>query len=119
MPSLNMSMHEALELLRRQYFQLLPLERLSLPSDDILKDATFQASLVHKLFRADDPSPLDPERYKLRVLKGIVSRLESAMSDPEEDVRSPCPLPALSYSAIAIINIHSINSDPTASLGHI
>ena len=79
-------MEESLELLRRQYFQLLPLEELTQPAEDIFKSASFQTGLVQKLFGAHLSTYTPPDRYKYRVLKAFISRLESIMRDPDEDV---------------------------------
>jgi hypothetical protein len=41
------------------------------------------------MFDAEHVKSLPPEQYQLRVLKLLVSRLEGAIEDPEEDVRHP------------------------------
>lgn len=80
-------MEEPFELLRRQYLQLLPLEQITIPSGEYLKDPRCQARLYQELFGPDAPHHHgSPDRYKLRVLKAIVSRIESSLTDPDEDV---------------------------------
>ena len=90
-------MDEKLELVRRQYFQLLPLHQITFPSNEQLKDAQFQAQLYHGLFALDLDESAPPVRYKVRVLKEVVRRIESSISDPDEDVR---------VSTIGVVRIH-------------
>ena len=80
-------MDEKLELLRRQYFQLLPLDQITFQSDEQLKGAQFQAQLYHGLFAPDLDESAPPVGYKVRVLREVVRRIESSISDPDEDVR--------------------------------
>ena len=87
-----------IELLRRQYLQLLNPANLSLPPPNVLKLPTTQARIYDSMFREDSlvyPPPID---YRLRVLKRLINVLERAMDDPDEDVRihpfhasDPCP----------------------------
>ena len=79
-------MEESLELLRRQYFQLLPFEEFTQPAENIFKSVPFQAGLVQKMFGEHLSRYTPPDRYKYRVLKAFISRLESIMRDPDGDV---------------------------------
>ena len=76
-------------LLRRQYFQLVDIHQLRWPTDDILKRSSVQSWLYHSLFDSDSLPTLPPERYQLRVLKLLTSKLERIIGDPEEDVCFP------------------------------
>lgn len=76
-----------LRILQRQYFQLVEPSQLHWPSGDILKDATVQAWLFANLFDAGKVLSPPLERYQLRVLKLLISKLEQSITDPEEDVR--------------------------------
>jgi hypothetical protein len=73
-----------------QYFQLVGLRDLyhSLPASQVLKDPYMQTLLYQRLFDETAIFPKPPVTYRLRVLKEILSRIESAFSDPERDVRS-------------------------------
>lgn len=79
-------MEESLELFRRQYFEMLPLEQMTFPSDDVLKQAHFQVGLYQRLSNPGPSSNRLSDRYKLRILRAILFRLESLMSEPDEDV---------------------------------
>jgi hypothetical protein len=78
--------------LRCQYFQLLDLPQLRWPNESVLKKSEVQQWIFRNLFDADNLSTLPPDRYRLRVLKLLISKLERAIDDPEEDVRFPSPL---------------------------
>lgn len=76
------------ELLKRQYLQLIGPEGLTLPPKEVLRLPETQAQIYNDMF--DESRLIDykvPERYKLRVLKRLVKALEDAIEDPEEDVR--------------------------------
>lgn len=75
-----------IELLRRQYLQLLDLEKLSIPESNILKRPEVQAQIFESVFREDRLVFPPPDRYTLRVLKMLVAALEAAIDDPEKDV---------------------------------
>lgn len=86
---MNDETNEQLRLLCRQYFQLVDLESLRWPDTQVLKRPEVQAWLYGHLFDRDAvPSP-PSERYQLRVLKQLISRIESAIEDPQEDVCNP------------------------------
>lgn len=70
----------------RQYFQLVDPSQLKWLEGSILKKADVQSWIFSYLFDADKISTLPPDRYRLRVLKALISKLEKAIDDPEDDV---------------------------------
>jgi hypothetical protein len=88
---------ECLELFRRQYLQLLPLEQLAFPPAHLLKAASVQAWLYEKLFKEEAGTFVGadtsnerrhyvlPSRYKTKVLKAIISRLEASISESNKN----------------------------------
>ncbi|KAL6705140.1 hypothetical protein ACN47E_007245 [Coniothyrium glycines] len=74
-----------LRILQRQYFQLVEPHRLTWPENNILMDPQVQSWLYIQLFDADSIKSLPPDRYQLRVLKLLISKLERSITDPEED----------------------------------
>lgn len=99
------TMDHQLLLFSRQYFQLFEPDFLAWPPAQLLRDPNAQAWLYRNLFCADSNKYLPPERYQVRVLKALVSKIEQAIQDPEEDVgyddvflRLSPTLPYLSYS---------------------
>jgi hypothetical protein len=79
-------MDPQLLLFRRQYFQLFEPDFLAWPPKQLLRDPTVQAWLYTHLFNNEKNPRMPPERYQLRVLKPLVSKIEKAIEDPEEDV---------------------------------
>lgn len=75
-----------IELLRRQYVQLVEPEHLILPQKDVIKLPEVQAELFETMFRKGSLEYPPSERYQLRVLKRIVTALEEAIDDPDQDV---------------------------------
>lgn len=75
-----------LVVLRRQYFQLVEPSQLRWPEDGTVKRAEVQSWIFGEMFDSENISILPPDRYRLRVLKLLVSKLERAIDDPEEDV---------------------------------
>lgn len=75
-----------IDLLQRQYFQLIEPEQLTLPAIQILRSPDVQARLFERLFNTNNISFPTPDRYKFRVLKRIVCALEQSINDPNEDV---------------------------------
>ena len=75
-----------IDVLRRQYLQLVEPEQLALPPIEILRSPDVQASIFHRLF---NDSHFSNDRYKYRVLKRIVGVLEESIIDPDEDVGLP------------------------------
>lgn len=77
---------DPVELLRRQYLQLLDPDELSLPSNELLRLPGTQAQMFSKMFNESNFTYSPPERYRFRVLKKLVNALEQSVQDPEEDV---------------------------------
>lgn len=74
------------ELLKRQYLQLVESEELTLPPKQLLRLPDTQAQIYNDVLTKYDTTWGPPERYKFRVLKRLVKALEDAIEDPEEDV---------------------------------
>lgn len=68
-----------------QYFQLVELPRLALPSGHALVNPATQQAIHDRMFDAS-LWPLPPISYQTRVLKTIIARIEESIADPEEDV---------------------------------
>ncbi|KAL1605251.1 hypothetical protein SLS60_004795 [Paraconiothyrium brasiliense] len=81
---------------RRQYFQLVNPSQLRWLDDSTLKDPEVQSWIYHHLFHIEEHSTLPPDRYRLRVLKILISKLEKAIDEPEEDAISDDLMEALS-----------------------
>ena len=77
---------EAVELLRRQFLQLLDPEQLRLPAPHLLRLADTQERVYSCMFDESKTLYGPPERYRFRVLKRLVSAIESSIEDPNEDV---------------------------------
>ena len=75
-----------IELLRRQYLQLLDPEELTLPQAEMLRSPEIQAQIYRDMFNESLHIFLPPDRYRFRVLKRLIRALEEAIEDPEEDV---------------------------------
>lgn len=76
----------AVELLRRQYLQLIDPERLKLPPPEVLRSPDVQKQIHEAMF---DDAAIDlglSLRYRLRVLKRLIRAIEDSIQDPEEDV---------------------------------
>lgn len=77
-----------IRLFRRQYLQLLDAHNLTWPSPDTLRSSQAQEWIYENLFQTDHVDHfLPPERYRLRILKLLMSKIETSIVDPEEDVR--------------------------------
>lgn len=74
------------QLMRRQYLQLLDPEQLTLPSKDLLRLPKTQAMIYDCMFDSSQSKHPPPDRYRYRVLKRLVKALEESILDPEEDV---------------------------------
>ena len=77
---------DPVELLRRQYFQCLAPESLTLPNVEVLILPKTQNRIYSCMFDESVLKFPPPVRYRFRVLKKIVAALEAAIKDPEEDV---------------------------------
>ncbi|KAF2277924.1 uncharacterized protein EI97DRAFT_374076 [Westerdykella ornata] len=75
-----------LQKLCRQFFQLVDVQQLRWPESQKLKKPDVQAWIYDNLFNSDNIAFLPPDRYRQRVLKLLMTKIESAIEDPEEDV---------------------------------
>ena len=82
---------QRVELLRRQYLQMLEPEKLTLPGKEELILPQTQANIFSTMFNEENISFVPPARYRFRVLKKIIAALEQSIVDPEEDVCLPLP----------------------------
>ncbi len=78
---------QQIELLRRQYLQLVDPDQLSLPSDSLFRLPEVQAQIFNTMFSQASNTIAPPDRYQFRVLKRLIVRLEQAVQNPENDVR--------------------------------
>lgn len=109
----SMDVGQQVELLKRQYLQLVDPSRLSLPSDPLLILPEVQAQIYTTLFqKASDVTP--PDRYRFRVLKRLIDCLEQAVQNPENDVRlflfSMAISPRLASSEMVIVDLRFVFS---------
>lgn len=79
-------MDPQLLLFKRQYLQLVEPGFLIWPPKQLLRNADAQSWLFKNMFDPERNDRLPPERYQLRVLKPLLSRIEQSIEDPEEDV---------------------------------
>ncbi|KAH3942489.1 hypothetical protein HBH53_185900 [Parastagonospora nodorum] len=85
-----------LRVLQRQYFQLVEPHQLRWPDDVTLKKPAVQTWLFSEMFDTERIKSPPPDRYQLRVLKLLISKLEGAIHDPEEDEISDDLMSAMS-----------------------
>lgn len=78
-----------LRILQRQYLQLVDPLQLRWPDAQVLKETEVQAWMFSHMFDEASVKSPPPERYQLRVLKLLISKLERSIVDPEEDVWFP------------------------------
>ena len=78
---------QQIELYRRQYFQLIDPQHLTVPHLDVLRLPQVQEEIYSKLFSDKSIPYLPPARFRFRVLKGLIDILHEGFQDPEEDVR--------------------------------
>ena len=74
------------ELLRRQYLQLIDPNELAIPCNEALRSPDLQGRIYNSMFNETSLRFSPPDRYKFRVLKELVAAIEQAIVDPEEDV---------------------------------
>lgn len=77
------------ELLKRQYLQLLAPEQLTIPTKEMLRLPKIQTQMYRSMLDEREVTYLPPARYRFRVLKRLMNALEKAIKDPEEDVCLP------------------------------
>ncbi|KAI5294522.1 hypothetical protein KEM52_003816 [Ascosphaera acerosa] len=68
-----------------QYFQLVELPHLSFPQSPSLMKPEVQQLIYESMFNEAACWPMPPVWYRSRVLKSLISRLEAAIIDPDED----------------------------------
>jgi hypothetical protein len=78
-----------LRILQRQYLQLVDPSQLRWPDAQVLKSYEVQSWMFLHMFDESNVKSPPPERYRLRVPKLLISKLERSIVDPEEDVRFP------------------------------
>ncbi|KAK1468452.1 hypothetical protein CMEL01_00219 [Colletotrichum melonis] len=79
-----------------QYLQLEP--TLEYPTAEIIREASAQDTIYKKLFSDGAPRYSPPARYRLRVLKELVARIESSIEDWDQHAISEDLMTALSES---------------------
>jgi hypothetical protein len=67
----------------RQYLQ--QVNEPVFPTARTLLDPYVQEQIYHYMFESSQAN-LPPVRYRKRILKTIIERIESAVEDPDEDV---------------------------------
>ncbi|KAI9682967.1 MAG: hypothetical protein M1829_006403 [Trizodia sp. TS-e1964] len=82
-PPLDTLAENQLLLFQRQYFQLLATHLLSFPIPELLRDSDFQSALYLRIFKPGILKHPPPNRYELRVLKGLMLRVETSILDFE------------------------------------
>ena len=87
------------EILRRQYLQMLEPDKLTLPSSEELILPQTQAYIFATMFNSESLSFVPSVRYQFRVLKKIIAALEKSVVYPEEDVCLPLPCSLLGEKA--------------------
>lgn len=78
--------------LRKQYFQLVDVPKLSIPPNNVLIQPAVQEALYEQMFN-EALTPLPPPTYRSRVLKLLLTRMEDGILNPEEDVRQASTYP--------------------------
>jgi protein-lysine N-methyltransferase EEF2KMT len=90
-PESTPSFWQQVQLLRRQYLQMVEPDKLTLPSMEVLRLPQTQAYIFDAFFNSDKVFFLPPDRYQFRVLKKLLYALEQSIFDPGEDVGVPVP----------------------------
>jgi len=83
---LSVTNRSRLELLKRQYLQLLDPKELVWPPRELLRCIHVQSWIFEHLFDQSISKFLPPERYRSRVLKRLLELIESSIEDPDQDV---------------------------------
>ena len=79
-----MATSETVEILHRQYLQLVDIDHLAFPPLEMMRLPETQAKIYDSMFNREMHS-ID-RHYQLGVLKRIVALMENSIQDPEEDV---------------------------------
>lgn len=82
---------EGVSRLVAQYFELVDLRNLTIPSSTVLKNPVTQNRIYNEMFNEDLLTPVIPSAaYRLRLLKKLIAVIENDDQwDPEEDVCNP------------------------------
>ena len=91
-------MESAVDLLRRQYLQLLQPDKVTMPAAHLIRIPQVQQHIYETMFQAINSVLSPPNRYKLRILKRIIESMEKAIEDPEQDVGYQFSFPQSSCS---------------------
>ncbi|MCJ1236722.1 hypothetical protein MMC14_004704 [Varicellaria rhodocarpa] len=78
-------MEPAVDLLRREYIQLLEPDKVTIPAPNLIRVPHVQRQIFQSIFQEGSLAFPPPDRYKLRVLKKLIESMERAIKDPEED----------------------------------
>lgn len=113
--SLSQDDASQVRLLSAQYFEMIPPDTLSLPPKESIIRPEIQAAIYNGLFNEAVNWPLPPMRYRTRVLKAILAKIEESISNPDEDVWSfPCSigqtLSSISYLVICYVYLFYLPS---------
>ena len=132
----DIGVRDEAELMRRQYLQLVHPDDLSVPAVAALRLPEVQTLIYNTMFAELAHVHMPPKHYQYRVLKRLISRLEHAILDPEEDVGFSLsrlynsilfllpsrPVSTLLYLAADLTIFHSsqeISNDLATSLAHL
>lgn len=77
-----------LEIFRRKYLQMLDPDEINFPMEWFIKLPATQKWIFDHMFNPEKKKVLPYPPYAFRILKKLLSVLEAAMEDPEEDVSS-------------------------------
>jgi len=80
---------DPVELLTRQYLQLVDIDQLTFPSKDLLRLPEIQGRIYDCMLDESKIVYSPPKRYRYRMLKRLMNVLEEAIIDPEQDVCDP------------------------------
>jgi protein-lysine N-methyltransferase EEF2KMT len=84
MEDLSFSCQRELNLFRRRYLQLQV--GVYYPETKCLRQETFQQALFNEVFAESATEFHPPQRYRLRILKELFHRIETSISNWEEEV---------------------------------
>ncbi|KAI1925698.1 hypothetical protein LOZ65_002740 [Ophidiomyces ophidiicola] len=85
MASASQESEHSLKIFAAQYFQILEPQHLMLPPNGVLIQPKAQCWIYENMFNEVEIWPIPPVRYRCRVLKMVLSLLESSIMDSEED----------------------------------
>lgn len=108
-------MDNRIQIFYRQYLQQVDVEKLSFPEDSVLLQPGIQTQMFHSMFKSHFMFPsevhtgvyLPTQSYQKRFLKELIRRLEAAIRNPDQDVRTillfPFPLFVFFFLAWSLI----------------